>query len=75
MKNCTELESVRFIQVDQRRPPAYPKAKTEIIWAIKKEANPVEHHYQLETQAMRVTTTSANVGIIAVIWKWKPKSL
>ena len=31
------LESVSNIQVEQRRLPAYLKAKTEIIWAIQKE--------------------------------------
>ena len=33
----TGLESVSNIQVEQRRLPAYLKAKTEIIWAIEKE--------------------------------------
>ena len=33
----TGLESVSNIQVEQRRLPAYLKAKTEIIWAIQKE--------------------------------------
>ena len=33
----TGQESVSFIQVEQRRPSAYPKAKTEITWAVEKE--------------------------------------
>ena len=33
----TGLESVSNIQVEQRRLPAYLKAKTEIMWAIEKE--------------------------------------
>ena len=32
-----DSESVSNIQVEQRRLPAYLKAKTEIIWAIEKE--------------------------------------
>ena len=33
----TGLEPASIIQVEQRRLPAYLKAKTEIIWAIEKE--------------------------------------
>jgi hypothetical protein len=44
-----------------------PRQKQKSYELSRKKANPVEHQYQLETQAIRVTTTLANVEIMAVM--------